>query len=32
MVEQTDTGWVTVLQKNGLCLAAEILENYGIDS
>jgi hypothetical protein len=28
----TDTGWLTVLEKNGLGLAAEILENYGIDS
>ena len=25
-------GWLTVLEKNGLGLAAEILENYGIDS
>ena len=32
MVEGTDTGWLTVLEKNGLRLAAEILENYGIDS
>ena len=32
MVEQTDTGWLTVLEKNGLRPAAEILENYGIDS
>ncbi len=32
MVEQTDTGWLMVLEKNGLSLAAEILENYGIDS
>ena len=32
MVEQTDTGWLTVLEKNGLRLAADILENYGIDS
>jgi hypothetical protein len=28
----TDTGWLTVLEKNGLCLAADIFENYGIDS
>ena len=27
MVEQTDTGWLTVLEKNGLRLAADILEN-----
>ena len=32
MVEQTDTGWLTVLEKNGLRLSADILENYGIDS
>jgi hypothetical protein len=32
MVEETDTGWMTVLEKNGLGPAAEILENYGIDS
>jgi hypothetical protein len=32
MVEQTDTGCLMVLEKNGLSLAAEILENYGIDS
>ena len=32
MVEGTDTGWLTVMEKNGLRLAAEILENYGIDS
>ena len=32
MVEQTDTGWLTVLEKNGLRLAAEIFENYRIDS
>jgi hypothetical protein len=32
MVQQTDTGWLTVLEKNGLRLAAEILENDGIDS
>jgi hypothetical protein len=32
MVQQTDTGWLTVLEKNGLCLAVEILENDGIDS
>ena len=31
-MQQTDTGWLTVLEKNGLRLAAEILENYGIDS
>ncbi len=31
-MEQTDTGWLTVLEKNGLRLAADIFENYGIDS
>jgi hypothetical protein len=31
MVEQTIEGWLTVLEKNGLCPEAEILENYGID-
>ena len=28
----TDTGWLTVLEKNGFRLAADIFENYGIDS
>ena len=32
MVKQTDTGWLTVLEKNGLRLAADIFVNYGIDS
>ncbi len=32
MVEGTDAGWLEVLEKNGLGPAAEILENYGIDS
>ena len=32
MVQQTDTGWLTVLEKNGLRLAADIFENYGIDN
>ncbi len=32
MVEGTDTGWLVVLEKNGLGPAAAILENYGIDS
>ena len=32
MVQQTDKGWLTVLEKNGLRLAADIFENYGIDS
>ena len=32
MVEQTEKGWLTVLEKNGLLPAAEILKNYGIDS
>jgi hypothetical protein len=32
MVEGTDAGWLAVLERNGLGPAAEILENYGIDS
>ena len=32
MVQQTDTGWLTVLEKNGLRLVTDIFENYGIDS
>ena len=32
MVQQTDTGWLTVVEKNGLRLAADIFENHGIDS
>ena len=32
MVEGTDTGWLSVLEKKGLHQAAGILENYGIDS
>ena len=32
MVQQTDKGWLTVLEKNGLRLEADIFENYGIDS
>ena len=32
MVEGTYTGCLVVLEKNGLGPAAEILENYGIDS
>ena len=32
MVEGTDTGWLAVLEKNGLGPEAEILESYGIDS
>ena len=28
----TDTGWLTVLEKNRLRLEADIFENYGIDS
>jgi hypothetical protein len=36
MVEQTDTGWLTVIEEQGLHQAAHILENkylnYGIDS
>ena len=31
-MQQTDKGWLTVLEKNGLRLAADIFENYGIDS
>jgi hypothetical protein len=31
-VEGTETGRLSVLEKNGLGPAAEILENYGIDS
>ncbi len=31
-MEQTDTEWPTVLEKNGLSLEADIFENYGIDS
>ena len=32
MVEQTEKGWLSVLEKNGLRPETEILENYGIDS
>ena len=32
MVEGTDTGWLSVLEKNGLGPAAAILDNYWIDS
>ena len=32
MLEGTETGWLSVLEKNGLGPVAEILENYGIDS
>jgi hypothetical protein len=32
MVEQTIEGWLTVLEKKGLCQVVDILENYGIDS
>ena len=31
-MEEEEDGWLTVLEKNGLGPAAEILENYGIDS
>jgi len=31
-MEEQEDGWLTVMEKNGLGLAAEILENYGIDS
>ena len=32
MVQQTDKGWLTVLEKNGLRLESDIFENYRIDS
>ena len=32
MVQQTDTGWLALLEKNGLRLVTDIFENYGIDS
>ncbi len=32
MVEGKETGWLTVLEKNGLNQTTEILENYGINS
>jgi hypothetical protein len=32
MVEEEDTGWLAVLEKKGLHQAAEILDNYGINS
>ena len=32
MVEETDKVWMSELEKKGLHQAAEILENYGIDS
>ena len=32
MVEERHTGWLVVLEKNGLHLVVYILENYGIDS
>ena len=32
MVEERDTGWLVVIEKNGLHQAAEILDNNGIDS
>jgi hypothetical protein len=31
-MEEKEDGWLTVLEKNGLGPAAEIFENYGIDS
>ena len=31
-MEQRDTAWLVVLEKKGLHQAADILENYGIDS
>ena len=31
-MEEEEDGWLTVLEKNGLGPAAEILENYGVDS
>jgi hypothetical protein len=30
-MEETDTGWMTVLEKKGLHQVAGFLENYGID-
>ena len=32
MVQERDTGLLTVFEKNGLYQEADILENYGIDS
>ena len=32
MVEQKDTGWLTVFDKKGIHQVVDILENYGIDS
>ncbi len=32
MVEQTNTGYLTVLEEQGLDQPAHILENYGIDN
>ena len=32
MVEERQTAWLPVHEKNGLNLTADILENYGIDS
>ena len=32
MVEQTEKGWLTVLEEQGMHQEAHILENYGIDS
>ena len=31
-MEEQEAGWLTVLEKNGLRLVADIFENYGIDS
>jgi hypothetical protein len=32
MVEGEETGWLTVLEKKGIHQAAEILDNYGMNS
>jgi hypothetical protein len=32
MLEQTNTGWLTVLEEQGLHQVTHILENYGIES
>jgi hypothetical protein len=32
MVDQIDTGWLTVLEEEGLHQVVDILENYGIDN
>ena len=32
MVEEKDTGWRTLIEKQGIHQQTDILENYGIDS